>query len=488
MSDYRSEDMELLLHGETYEGKVLWIAAALKYGKKDAEDEHLPFYQTSETVSDFDRSKFANPSKEEILKLLKRKYVLKLTMLKPFVDVLKYTTSRTEVSICPISSTAKFWNIIFKSRRSVSRVIEMAHEVGLLYCVDPTYQFNGYSADCNRCKCYAYNKTIERALLELFKEYDIGYQNEAINTSYVISIVDRFAKSKLQDKDMYLKYRYYMKNFKIRIVQQTRLPLRQEYLSYGLTKVYPQYMEMLKTIDEDNKMMESAADYDYAIPSFSYNKDRECTRIGLRKTNRYCTLKVHNISWETLSESERQRTRREVIRSKFGEEYENDVKSSIYRITHLLNHGKWLDSSYDLYPMMAGFEMTKEERNLYKAPLAMKLYFSPSVDKAIASSVFQHSETKELFEKLEARDTLAEARKRMFDVIGPSFRSEIFLHESCIYTQVAHRLRVMDFKVIQIYDGFFTDRELEQSVFDEIVKECALKYYHKWKGYWYNWS
>ena len=76
----------------------------------------------------------------------------------------------------------------------------------------------------------------------------------------------------------------------------------------------------------------------------------------------------------------------------------------------------------------------------------------------------------------------------MFDVIGPSFRSEIFLHESCIYTQVAHRLRVMDFKVIQIYDGFFTDRELEQSVFDEIVKECALKYYHKWKGYWYNWS
>ena len=473
---------------ETHQGRVLRIAAELKYGKKDAEDEHLPFYQTSETAPYFDRCKFSTPSKEEILKLLKRKYVLKLTMLKPFVDVLKYTTSVTEVSICPISSTAKFWNIIFKNRMSVSRVIKMAQDIGLLYCVNPTYQFNGHSADYNRCRCYAYNKAIEQVLLELFKEFDIGYQYEAINTWYVISICNRFEKRKPKDRKMYMKYRDYMRNFKIRIVQQTRLPLRQEYLSYGLTKVYPQYMEMLKTIDEDNKMMESAADYDIALPSFSYNKDRECTRIGLRKTNRYCTLKVHNISWETLSEDEKKRTRREVIRSKFGEEYENDVKSSIYRITHLLNHGKWLDSSYDLYPMMAGFEMTKEERNLYKAPLAMKLYFSPSVDKAIASSVFQHSETKELFEKLEARDTLAEARKRMFDVIGPSFRSEIFLHESCIYTQVAHRLRIMGFKVIQIYDGFFTDRELEQSVFDEIVKECALKYYHRWEGHWYNWS
>ena len=46
----------------------------------------------------------------------------------------------------------------------------------------------------------------------------------------------------------------------------------------------------------------------------------------------------------------------------------------------------------------------------------------------------------------------------------------------------------MGFKVIQIYDGFFTDKKLEQDVFDKIVEECALNYYHKWKGYWYNWE
>ncbi len=486
MSDYGLEDM-VLPSNETYEDKVIWIAAELTYGMKDAEDEHPQSYPAFEIDPDFDRNQFYNPSAEEILNVLGRKYRQKLAMLKPFVDVLKHMTSRTDVSICPISSTSKFWNIIFKNRMSVSRVIKMAQDVGLLYCVHSTYQFNGYSADYNRCKCYAYNKKVEQELLELFRKYNIDHKYEAKNISYVISICNRFAKSKSQKREMYLKYCDCMEKLKIKIVQQTRLPLSLEYLVVGLIKVYPQYMEMLHTIDKDNRMMDPA-DWDYAIPSLMFNKNYECIRIGLRKSNQYCPLKVHNISWETLSENERMRTRRWVIMNKFGEEHENDVKSSIYRITYLLNHGVWLDRSHDLYPMMAGFEMTAAERKLYKAPLAMKLYFSPSVDKAIASSAFQHSGIKELFKEIGARDVFNEARRRMFDVIGPSFRSEIFLHESCIYTQVAHRLRIMGFKVIQIYDGFFTDRELKQSVFDEIVKECALEYYHKWKGYWYNWG
>ena len=28
----------------------------------------------------------------------------------------------------------------------------------------------------------------------------------------------------------------------------------------------------------------------------------------------------------------------------------------------------------------------------------------------------------------------------------------------------------------------------DEKVFDEIVKECALDYYHKWKGHWYAWK
>ena len=70
--------------------------------------------------------------------------------------------------------------------------------------------------------------------------------------------------------------------------------------------------------------------------------------------------------------------------------------------------------------------------------------------------------------------------KKLLKAIGKSYESEIFLHESCIYAQVAHKLRTMGYKVLQIYDGFFTDKELDKQEFDNIVKEQALSYYHKY--------
>lgn len=66
----------------------------------------------------------------------------------------------------------------------------------------------------------------------------------------------------------------------------------------------------------------------------------------------------------------------------------------------------------------------------------------------------------------------------MEKAIGFSYRSEIFLHESCIYAQVAHKLRTMGYKVFQVYDGFFTDKPLDRTTFNSIVKSEALSYYH----------
>ena len=91
-------------------------------------------------------------------------------------------------------------------------------------------------------------------MLKLFQEFDIRYVRGSINQSYVISIVERFGKDEAEKK----KYEELKKKFRIRITQQTRLPLKQEYLMKGLTEAYPQYLEMLKTIDEDNAKMDCA--------------------------------------------------------------------------------------------------------------------------------------------------------------------------------------------------------------------------------------
>ena len=193
-------------------------------------------------------------------------------------------------------------------------------------------------------------------------------------------------------------------------------------------------------------------------------------------------------SWDGLDDESKGRIRDYVIAKRLGGVYENDVKSSIYRITYLLNNGVWLDRDVDLYPKMVGFDFENEDqRNLYKAPLAMKLYFSPSIEKAISTSSYQRDETKRLFKELNAPKVLQQAKDNMLNAIGHSYRSEIFLHESCIYTQVAHKIRSMGYQLIQIYDGFFTNKPLDEKVFDAIVKECALEYYEKYKGYWYKW-
>ena len=447
-------------------------------GKQD-ESNYEPF----KIDENFDSSLFLNPTKEQIVKLLKRKFITKLKMLKPFVDVMKYKTSSKGVSICPISSNSKLWNIVYGSQRKVSRVVQYSKEIGLLYCVD-----ENYSSKLEYCKEYAYDKRVERKLLELFNEYQIPSQSQSHNKSYVISMIDTFARD-IEQRELCEKY---MKKSMIRIAQQTKISLTKGMVMAGLREVYPQYMEMLETIDEDNATME-LIDHDHAIPTFKMDKDKNVIGIGIRKTNGYCTLKVHGFedrsSWESLGEHEKNRIRDFVIEKRLGGIYENDVKSSIYRITYLLNKGEWLDRSIDLYPLMAGFNFnSKEERNLFKSPLAMKLYFSPSIDKAIHSTIYQDSSAKDLFKKLNAWDVLLKAKENMTNAIGSSYRSEIFLHESCIYTQVAHKIRQMGYRLIQIYDGFFTDKPLDEKTFDEIVKECALEYYRKWNGHWHVWE
>lgn len=424
----------------TYGDSILLIARQMRNAPKEGpkitnERSHEPF----RIDENFNSSLFLNPSKERIVELLKRKYVAKLKTLKPFVDVMKYKTSSKGVSICPLSSNSKMWNLLYGSQRQVARVLQCSKEIGLLYCVSETY-----SNKLGYCKEYAYDKRVEKKLIELFDEYHISHKSKSYNKSYVISIIDRFKK----DKEQWELYDEYMKKSKIRIVQQTRLSLDEGRAIMGLSEMYPQYMEMLETIDEDNSSME-LIDYDYAIPTFKKDKQGNITRIGIRKTNGYCNLKVHGYedrqSWENLSEQEKSRIRDVVISRRLGGVYENDVKSSIYRITYLLNNGEWLDREIDLYPRMAGFEFkSKEERNLFKSPLAMKLYFSSSIDKAISTSIYNSTSTKELFKKLNAKDVLQEARDNMLNVIGSSYRSEIFL--SCtlgLFLVVPLRNRVL---------------------------------------------
>lgn len=83
-------------------------------------------------------------------------------------------------------------------------------------------------------------------------------------------------------------------------------------------------------------------------------------------------------------------------------------------------------------------------------------------------------------------DKLLSYRHKMLKVLGPSFQSEIFLHESCIYMHTLYELVKQGWQVAQVYDGFYAihqDKTLDlatdiESILDSYVHEYKAKYKH----------
>ena len=459
----------------SYEELVLELARQVKFNEVD--ENQTTFEDISEEVGfsqvDDKKISFEDISEEETINKLGRKKFWNLTLLKPFVDILKYKTQTKTTSILSLSCNSRFWNMVYKKHQNVSKLFKLAQEVQLIKCVDKTYRFN--TKRHNRSKMYAWNKKQEKTLLYLFKKYHVTDKFikslQSINHSYLISIVQTFGKDEKKKQELVEAKR----RFNIRIAQRTCLPLSDEVIAAGINERYPQYMAMCKTIAEDNAM-KPIDEMDYANLNIKRDKNKNAISISIRKTNQYCPSKVKLTDEE--KKSGKLSIRDGILMKKFGAVHENDVKSSIYRITYLLNYGVWLDSSIDLYERIFGAKFKNDnDRDLFKAPFCMQLYFNTSSKSMKAHIEYKKSKTK-LWNKMNYGYTLIEkARENMFKAIGKSWHSEIFLHESCIYTEVAHRLRLLGYKVIQIYDGFFTDRYLDKSEFNRIVKEEAMRYY-----------
>lgn len=456
----------------SYEELVLELARQVKFNSVD-EEEFRP-EEKLEPKSVFE-VKFEDMTEEETIRMLGRKKFWNLAILKPFVDILKYKTQTKTVSVLSLSCNSKFWKMVYKKHQYVSRLFQLAQNVKLIKCVDDSYRFN--SKSFNRSKLYAWNKKQERVLLKLFKDFHITDAFESIksiNQSYIISIVNTFAKDEKKRQE----FAEAKRRFNIRIAQRTCLPLSDELIAAGINERYPQYARMCKTIAEDNSM-KPVDEMDYANINIKRDKNRNAISISIRKTNQYCPAKVHGITSEDRESGKILRD--EILKAKFGNVYENDVKSSIYRITYLLNYGEWLDDSVDLYERIYGGKFrSEEERNTFKAPFCMQMYFNPTSKAMKARIEYRKSKTKEWNEENFGYTLIEKARDNMYNAIGKSWQSEIFLHESCIYTEVAHRLRQEGYKVVQIYDGFFTDRFLEKSKFNLIVREEAMRYYSEY--------
>lgn len=407
---------------------------------------------------------------DTFVRLFHKRWRTAATTILSLVELYKYRTSTKETTILYLPTTSRYLTDVFGSQRNVSNVIDRAERIGLLKCVNEDYLFG---VD-GRSKLYAWNKRVERAIIALCKAEGI---EPAIRHSVTMERVLRdsaalsgTAKAKAEGLD-------------IRITQRTALPktLTDEEVIAAILDRYPEIRDAMETAVRLNKVLPESEQIS-AMPRITRSKNGTITKIGFRVTNPMVSAKVH----DNANDDYHGPWLRDLLKTKFGVWVEYDVKSSIYRVSHLLADGEWLDDSIDLYPEMAGFGMSGEARANYKL-LAMSLYFENSPQSLVA-----HYKAKGLnlpYSDEELVSAINEARGRMRDVCGESCRSEIFVAESCIYLEAYRRMvEEKGWQVVEVYDGFhirLVDGMDAREVRDEaarIVEDCAYWYINKYFG------
>ena len=169
--------------------------------------------------------------------------------------------------------------------------------------------------------------------------------------------------------------------------------------------------------------------------------------------------------------------------------YEFDVKSSVPRVTYLINNGVWLDNNIDLYQRMYNefieicpsekMDWNKNTREIFKS-FHTRGYFdtynelSAHIKLAISKKI---EYKKQDWSKL---DSVMQSYKcAIQDTVGElKYDSEIFFHESCIYLDVLSNLLSNGYNVLQIYDGFYTDKSINN--IENIIKFISESYYNKY--------
>ena len=107
-----------------------------------------------------------------------------------------------------------------------------------------------------------------------------------------------------------------------------------------------------------------------------------------------------------------------------------------------------------MYVKMFGRQFDSPDmRNAFKS-LCMPMFFEKS-DATYLRNILNKVKSfrnASRYRKKAIQDKLLSYRHKMLEVLGPSFQSEIFLHESCIYMHTLYELVKQGWQVAQVYD------------------------------------
>lgn len=404
--------------------------------------------------------------------------IKKIQKVMAFVDMVKYKRVKEGTTIMPIPTTNKQMIRLCGNQREVSRLIGFMVDIGLIGVYDDSYQFKAHRAEDNKSKIYYYYYENEVRLSEWCKEKGI----EKVEGVMKNVIKNKNCGEIFADRE---KVRF-RSNLKLMKPQDMSVKDFEGVLLNCLYENYKglrSYQEKADVINEKyySGMPEMALRF---VPSFTWDaKNNYVRKIGIRCTNSLVAAKK--------DDSVRQDGalyRSDVLR-RYNLEWGKDVKSSVPRITRLLNYKEWVSEEVDVYEMIYKRYVKLKEvapmpedfiryRDAIKA-LHMRAYFDSG--KSMGAHV-----CRAMGDYTRAEEVATEMRLLRLSIIYVEgcvlYDSEIFFHESCIYLDVLEELLGMGYFVWLCYDAFYagakegqTEAEY-QKICARIVREKATTY------------
>ena len=396
-------------------------------------------------------------TREELINKLGRKWRNNIKDLALLCNKYKLLPDNFHDTIA-MSCNSKFLTKLYGYPMKVNRILQIARNVGLLELASNYTSFNHNNN--NQSFTYRINKEV----LNLILETNVLYNGERREIRERYNIIKETNMSKQLDLS---KLQYVTINAKKR--PRKLLDLSEEELEELLYLRYPQiryYQNVVEEINNVNNWKGSLYEIKFE-PNierhYSYNK------FSIRYTSEYACFPKE--------------TRETINKDVLGEDYHKyDVNGSIFRVTYLLNNGTWMDYSDDIYKYLYGNEFeSREDRNEFKT-ICNTVYFTSTATEAARRYIDRKKLDNNNQELLNIFDDL---KTKITNIIGKSYNSEIFMHESCIYIDTIKRMMYLGYKVLPIYDCFCFNKvfdkehDIDMSLMRSCINAAAEDYYNK---------
>lgn len=387
-----------------------------------------------------------------------------LSRILTFIDFVKRKRSKTGCTIMPIPTTSSQNLLIWEHEKAVSRAVQFMKEIGLITTYDDTYRFGVPFAGGNYGKLYAYYKENEDKVIQYCQDNNI--QKHRVTNAETDIPPKMVEKLSIMDQPFDLSRVHFGRDLNLEKPAELSRTEFKKFLTLCLYENYPDFLFHQRKVDEINERYYQ--DYPELQlrfkPHFTW-KGNTVTKIGIRMSNKLCCVKKED---------------RDEIRARYGLNLEQDVKSSIVRITLSLNTGKWLDESIDVYELIngefdPGVELTKAEWALRREAIKhyiLTAYFEEGSNKMLGKNVTYKLDKSGLV-KAEVDDLMGRLRDAIHKVIGDFYGSDIFYIESCIYLMTVYDLLSSGHFVWLLYDGFYASGDIDEETFKEMIQNSV---------------